>query len=122
MRETRVYSREFRARLVERIQNGEKVPALSEELGIHRKLLYEWTRRVREGGEENLRQRGRPRKSDARPDAAGNLSRRIEELERLVGQQQLMIDFFEQALQRIEELRQEKRANGGTASLKPSGH
>lgn len=62
MKETRVYSREFRMKVVRRIQNGEKVPLLAEELGIHRKLLYQWLRQVNEGGEENLRQRGRPRK------------------------------------------------------------
>jgi transposase len=117
MRATRVYSREFRAQVVERILNGEKVPALSVELGIHRKLLYEWTRRIRQGGE--LRQRGRPRKIGTVQEPSGSLVSRIDELERLVGRQQLIIDFFKRALQRIEMLRQRKSESGATASLKP---
>ncbi len=48
--------------VVRRILEGESVPRLAEELGIHRKLLYQWLRQVNEGGEANLRPRGRPRK------------------------------------------------------------
>src|SRR5258708_6114763 len=120
MPENRVHSREFRADVVRRILGGEKVPVLSGELGIHRKLLYEWKRRVEEGGEANLRERGRPRKVDAMRDSVDNAPKRIAELERLVGRQQLTIDFFKQALQQIEELRQKRNGIGVTASLKPS--
>lgn len=116
----RVYSREFRAAVVRRVFDGEKVPALSQELGIHRKVLYEWVRRVREGGESNLRERGRPRKVDAAGGLPSSAPRRIAELERLVGRQQLVIEFFKQALQRIEELRHKKSGPGATASTRPS--
>jgi transposase-like protein len=112
----RIYSSEFRIQVVRRIQKGEKVAALSEELGIHRKLLYEWLRRVNEGGESSLRDRGRPRKAEAADRTAGNATRRIAELERMVGRQQLTIEFFKLALQRIEELRQKRNATGVTAS------
>ncbi|SRR5579871_6056575 len=97
----RVYSREFRMEVVRRILNGEKVPALSEELGIHRKLLYEWTHRVAVGGEANLRQRGRPRKNEAvvTEDTA---PRQVVRLERKVAHQQRVIDFFELCLQRVQ--------------------
>lgn len=112
----RDYSNEFRLEAVRRILQGEKVSALSEELGIHRKLLYEWVRRVSEGGESNLRARGRPRKTDALA-AADNGPRRIAELERMVGRQQMVIEFFKHALQQIEELRQRRKAIGATASI-----
>jgi transposase len=120
MREMRVYSREFRVQVVRRILNGEKIPALSEELGIHRKILYEWMRRVNEGGESNLRERGRPRKIDSTGELPGSAPQQIAQLERLIANQQLVIEFFRHALQRVEQLRHEGSAIGATASSKPS--
>jgi transposase-like protein len=96
----RDYSREFRMHVVRRILDGEKVPALAQELGIHRKLLYEWTRRVNEGGESNLRERGRPRKIHAIGNS-GTSPRQISELERTVARQQFVIEFLTHALQRV---------------------
>ena len=115
----RVYSNEFRMQIVRRILKGEKVAALSRELGIHRKLLYEWVRRVNEGGESNLRKRGRPRTTEAFGPAADSTSRQIAELERTVAHQQVIIEFFRHALQQVENLRLEGNANGATASSKP---
>jgi transposase-like protein len=97
----RIYSREFRMQIVQRILNGEKVPPLSQELGIHRKLLYEWLRLVREGGESNLRERGRPRKSDIARAALAS-PRPPAELERLLAHQQLVIEFYRQILEQLE--------------------
>jgi transposase len=116
----RVYSREFRMQAVQRILKGEKVAALSLELGIHRKLLYEWMRRVNDGGESNLRQRGRPRKVDTVTGSADSVRRQITELERMVAHQQLIIEFFRHALQQVEKLRHERSAIGVTASSRPS--
>jgi transposase-like protein len=94
----RLYSREFRMQAVRRVHAGEKVPAVSQELGIHRKLLYEWIRRVNEGGESNLRDRGRPRKNDPAGASAGSVAGKIAELERTVEQQRLIIEFFQTCL------------------------
>ena len=116
----RVYSREFRVQVVKRIRDGEKVSALSQELGIHRKVLYEWVRRVNEGGEANLRERGRPRKITV-VGGSDSTAQRIAELERMVGRQQLAIEFFRHALQRVEELRHERDVFGVTASSIQSG-
>ena len=110
------YSREFRVQVVRRILDGEKVPALSRELGIHRKVLYEWSRKVKEGGEANLRDRGRPRKIESAPGEGSSVPRRIAELERTVAHQQLIIEFFRHALQRVEESRPQPEAMGATAS------
>jgi transposase len=116
----RVYSREFRMQVVRRILAGEKVPKLASELGIHRKLLYEWMRRVNEGGESNLRDPGRPRKASRVVEATGSAPPQIAELERSVANQQLIIQFFRHALQRVEKFRHERNVNGVTASSKPS--
>ena len=86
----RVFSREFKLEAVRRMQAGESPSALSRELDVRRKLLYEWKQRVEEGGAENLRSRGRPTRTQGpvrQPPAAGE-QRRIAELERLVGKQQ----------------------------------
>jgi transposase-like protein len=115
----RVYTNEFRLQAVRRILQGEKVAAVSEELGVHRKLLYEWVRRVNEGGESNLRVRGRPRKTDIVAIRDDDGPRRIAELERMVGRQQMVIEFFKHALQQIEELRLKRIAIGATASSNP---
>jgi transposase-like protein len=104
----RVYSREFRMQIVQRILDGEKVPPLSRELGIHRKLLYEWLRQVKEGGESNLRERGRPRKSDLARVAHGS-PRPLAELERTLAHQQLVIQFYREIQQEVERLSLGKR-------------
>src|SRR5215471_13616239 len=91
----RTYNREFRLAAIRRIQCGERVPALAQELGVHRKVLYDWARKVREGGEENLRDRGRPRKPLTSPPST---PLKAAELERMIAQQQLIIEFFRYAL------------------------
>lgn len=101
----RVFSLEFKLGAVRRMQAGESPSALARELDVRRKLLYEWKQRVEEGGEENLRSRGRPthERGPVKQPAAASEQRRIAELERLVGKQQALIDFFERALHRVEE-------------------
>src|SRR5579872_2352587 len=110
MLQTTSYSREFRMQIVRRILNGEKVPALARELGIHRKLLYDWTRRVKEGGEENLRGRGRPRKTEEARGADRN-SHRIPELERTVEYQSVAIEFLQACLVSVIEAREPRQSS-----------
>ena len=90
----RVYSHDFRLQAVRRILAGETVLALSRELNIHPKVLYEWNKRVSEGGEASLRKRGRPRNNEkpARPDS---IPRQAAELERTIARQRLVIEFLE---------------------------
>ena len=57
----RQYARAFKLAALERMAAGENVSALSRELGIRRRLLYQWREAVRRGGVEALRGRGRPR-------------------------------------------------------------
>jgi transposase-like protein len=109
---------------------GENVSALARELEVLRKDLYVWRDRFRSGGPEALRSRGRPRKSELRPPPdppdrtkPGELSaarRRIADLERKVGQQQVELDFFQRALRQVREVRQRSGAPGAAASTRSS--
>jgi transposase-like protein len=96
-----MYSREFRMEVVRRVLNGEKVAALSRELEIHRKVLYEWTRRFKEGGESNLRDRGRPRNDQAggRPIASARGPNVMAELQREAAHQRLVVAFLRVCLE-----------------------
>ena len=88
---------------------------LAEELGIRRELLYKWQAKYVAGGEEALRTSGRPRPVPVAPSALAG-EQRIAELERKLGQQELLLDFFKGALRRIEGSRQASVRPGATAS------
>ena len=62
-RTIRVFSREFKLKVVRRMLAGENVSALARELKVLRKDLYVWRDRFRSGGPEALRGRGRPPKA-----------------------------------------------------------
>jgi transposase-like protein len=132
----RLFSRDFKLAVLSRMAAGENVSALSRELGIARKCLYQWRDRFRLGGAVALRSRGRPTKAETLamgagadgavleaqakpmppPDELARARRQIAELERKVGQQALDLDFFQQALRRIEASRRPSDGPGGTAS------
>jgi transposase len=54
------------------------------------------------------------------PDELSRAQRRIAELERKVGQQQVDLDFFQQALRHVREAGRPTGAPGGTASTRSS--
>jgi transposase-like protein len=142
----RRFSGEYKVAAVRRMLAGENVSALARELGVRRKYLYQWRDRFRLGGAIALRSRGRPTKAEvlamqapggeepaagvssagetmpppAPPDELAKAQRRIAELERKIGQQQLDLDFFQQALRHVRDLRQRSGAPGGTGSTRSS--
>ncbi|MHC1950865.1 helix-turn-helix domain-containing protein [Bradyrhizobium sp. UFLA06-06] len=127
----RVFSREFKLEAVRRILAGERIKALSQELNVLRKDLYAWRDLFRAGGAEALRPIGRPRKSDAVAPSVKERARdvaaadpgapeRIAELERKIGQQQIELDFFRQALRRVKEARRPSTGPGVTGSTRSS--
>ena len=130
----RVFSREFKLAALRRMLAGENVTALARELKVRRKLLYAWRDRFRSGGPEALRTRGRPRKvvglvaaaagaPAAAVAASDNLEkarRQIAALERKVGQQQLALDFFRQALRQVGSSRAAADGRGSRASTPSS--
>jgi transposase len=114
---------EFKRAALARMVRGVKISALARELGVCRQRLYDWQAAMR-AGDEQLRRPGRPRRAPPRPPRPPRRSdpapQRVAELERIVGQQQLELDFFKEALRRVEELRRPGNRPGATASTPSS--
>ena len=106
---------EFKKQAVERMLAGEPVSRLSRQLRVRRASLYRWREAYRKGGVAGFRPVGRPRQPDQR-QAPEKGNARIQELERKVGQQTLVIDFLQKAFKRVAELRRPSRSAGATAS------
>jgi transposase len=119
----RRFSREFKEAAARRILAGANVSALGRELGVGRMLLHSWRRRLQLGGPEALRDPGRPRRTTAVDVSAtelGSALQRIAELERKIGQQQVELDFFQQALRHVEAARRPSNGSGVTVSTRSS--
>lgn len=133
-RKRRSFTSDFKRAALKRMAETDNIHALAEELGIERKLLYCWRDAYHQGGEPGLMRARRPRALD-RVEAAlrraearevpatsseGTSSateqRRIAELERKIGEQQVALDFFRAALRHVRDRRQRTGAPGGKAS------
>jgi len=113
---------EFKRAAVALMAPEVKVSALARELGVCRQRLYEWREALRLG-DDQLRRPGRPKRSVEPPAQADDLAgaqKRVAELERRLGQQQLELDFFKQALRQVEALRRPNNGPGATASTPSS--
>jgi transposase-like protein len=124
MKKAREFAREFKLKALARMEAGENVSELARELKVRRKLLYQWRARHRAGGPEALVGRGHRPPRDAVPskvteDALAAAQRRIAELERKVGHQEMELDFFQRALQRVRALPQGPKP-GAVRSTKSS--
>ena len=107
-RTNRVFATEFKERAVLRLEAGEQFSALAAELGVRRKLLYDWCKSYRQLGVAGLNRKRGPKpggqRSSSPPDRVmptdplAQAKARIAELERLVGRQQVDLDFFRRAL------------------------
>jgi hypothetical protein len=75
---------------------------------VRRKLLYDWRQAYREQGVAGLNRKRGPKpgrlrvKKEPAGDPLSQAQARIAELERLVGQQQVDLDFFRRALRLID--------------------
>ena len=115
----RQFSTAFKAEVVRRLEAGEALAKVSRELGIARKLLYEWRSAWRRLGVAGLNRKrgpkpGRRRRSDRPPSESSTVKEgtpaaeaqqaqaRIAELERIIGRQQVDLDFFRKALRLID--------------------
>ncbi len=102
----RTFSTDFKEAVVLRLEAGERLAAVADELEIRRKLLYEWRAAYRKLGAVGLNRKRGPKPGGARasPDAApatpaplSDLARaqaRVAELERKIGKQQMDLVFF----------------------------
>ena len=98
---------------VERMKSCENIVALSEELGVHRRLLYKWrdqmatlNRGASVPGED-------PRESLLREEN--------KQLKQALADKALEVDFFKGALQKVEARRQKRDNSGARASTTRSG-
>jgi len=113
MTKHREYQIALKQAALARVAAGESIAEVARDLKLRGRLLYAWRDKVRTGGPAALRERGRPRKGGmavAAPAVAaageGELARaqrRVAELERKIGQQQVDLDFFRQALRHVRE-------------------
>jgi transposase-like protein len=98
------YSSEFRRQAVERMNACENIEGLARELGICRRVLYNW----------------RDRLDETNPPPARTheliLRKQILRLKRLLANKTLEVDFFRHALQRVGARRHQKPSSGDNAS------
>jgi transposase len=106
----RIFDRAMKLATVKRMLAGEDISALARELKMGRAVLYRWRHQYEDLGGQAFRGKpGRPPKNTpdmvrARRESAGELAaarQRVAELERKVGQQQVELDFFRQALRQV---------------------
>jgi transposase len=126
----RSFTTEFKEAAALRVSKGEKVMPLARELGVPRKLSYNWHKAWAAFGVAGLnRKRGRSlgaklvRKALDTTSAGGaselgKAQSRIAELERLVGRQQADLDFFRKALRALSG--QEAQGNSVAVSSRSS--
>jgi transposase len=122
---SRVFSREFKENVAQRILNGESVTSLRYELDIKRSVLYRWRDAYRKDGAAGFERRvGRPPGMGAAPRPTAGpeavAAQRIAELERKIGQQSLDLDFLRRACKRVKESRRNSTGTGATASTERS--
>lgn len=113
----RYFSREFKIAAVRRVMEGEELCKVARDLEVRYDVLWKWKKTVVEKGEEHLQGLGR-RKGQPPPTGNESKDRRIAELEKLIGRQQMEIRFLDRALRQVEELRQQKNDDGAAASSK----
>jgi transposase len=113
-KKSRSFSAETKLAVVKRMLCGEEVRALAKELKVSRTFLYRWKDRYRKLGVAGFHLRRGPRPKNVHipsfkakpPDELASSRQRIAALERKIGQQQLELDFFRQALRQVREARQ----------------
>ena len=105
------YPTAFKIKAIKRVERGEGVLPVARELGVTRKALHDWVRAWKAHGPEGLNRKRGP-KPGRKKLRLGVLDRpleirdtgkdRIAELERVIGRQQLELDFFRQALRALD--------------------
>jgi transposase len=120
----------YKLKAIKRVERGEGVLPVARELGISRKILHDWIKAWTAHGPEGLNRKPGPKPGprklkslptyDDKRSALTRANARIAELERLVGCQQMDIDFFREALRALERpAPQGKPASASSKSSKP---
>jgi transposase len=120
-KKARSYSVDFKQEAVRRMAQATTIIGLAKELGVRRKLLYQWREQFRAGGKAGLeRRRGRPPGSKSQtisPAAPNTTELRIAELERLLGRKQLEVDFLRRAFEQVRGAASNRTSDGGKESI-----
>jgi transposase-like protein len=106
------YPMEFRRAVVERMNQSNNITALAKELGLDRKLMYNW------------RDQLDPKQRSERPPIEtreAKLEREVRRLKRVLADKTLEVDFFKGALQKVAARRQQQDVTGAKASTTKSG-
>jgi transposase-like protein len=106
------YPKEFRRMAVEKLKGCDNIVALSQELGVHRRLLYKWRDQLDpvDVPEESLPQNSRE----------STMRKEVHQLKRLLAEKTMEVDFFKGALQKVEARRQRSGSSGEMASTTKS--
>ena len=130
MKERQYFALEVKRTAVKRVAAGEAVSTVALDIGTTCGRLYAWYRKYRAEGLDGLRRHGRPRKGEVlrararsrkeAPDESAAAARRIADLERKIGQQQVDLVFFRRALRHVEETRRAQAKAGAAASTRSS--
>ena len=98
---------------VERMRTSDDVGELAQELGVTRRCLYNWRRKLDqvEPGEEA-----------ARPAThESSYRKQVHQLKRLLAEKAMEVDFFKGTLQKVEARRQRSSGSGGMTSTTKFG-
>ena len=106
------YPKTFKQMAVERLNQCENIVALSQELGVSRRLLFTWREKLEPG-----------QSGDGPPATSRESTLRHEEsrLKRVLAEKVLEVDFFKGALHTIEARRQQAGTSGAQVSMPTSG-
>ena len=105
------YTEEFRRQAVERMKESTNLNALARELGIDKRLLYDWRERAADLSDQRTPANRKTRQ----------LEQENKELKRLLAEKTLETDFFRGALQKVAARRQQRNVNGEPVSTTKSG-
>ena len=107
------HSTAFKRMVVERMKQCDNILALSEELGVHRRLMYKWRDQFEA-----------VKKDEELPPLNSReavLRNEVNRLKRVLAEKTLEVDFFKGALQKVEARRQQQDGSGAKASTTKSG-
>ena len=123
-KKSKKYSVDFKQEAVRRMAQATTIVGLANELGVRRKLLYQWRDQFQAEGRAGLeRRRGRPPGSKSEtvsPPAPSAVDLRIAELERLLGRKQLEVDFLKRAFEQVRGAASNRTSDGGKGSIAAS--
>ena len=116
MAKWRRHTVEFKRQVVERMKTCENIGSLARELNLQRKLLYTW--------KYQLEGRPEPRHANLGTTAEERKDKRLRDeiakLKSSLAEKTLENDYFESALLKIKERRQQNSETGGSASTTSS--